>query len=74
MTPLMAAASPPDVATWLWGFAPVLATAAVMRSRTGAGSLDLWLAVAVWPVQKMLSGGTGVCLHSKPSLCFMNKN
>lgn len=61
MTALMVAASP-DVATWLWGFAPILATVAVMRSRTGAGSLDLWLAVAVWPVAKMLSGGAGVMI------------
>lgn len=66
MMVLMVAASPPDVATWLWGFAPVLATVAVMRSRTGAGSPGLWLADDVWPVPKMLSGGTGVTIGPLP--------
>lgn len=47
---------------------PSLAAAAVMRSRTSAGSLDLWLAVADWPVSKMLSGDAGVMIKLLPPL------
>lgn len=64
---LMVAASPPDVATWLRGFAPILAAVAGMRSRSGAGSPGLWLTNGIWPTPGMLSGGTGVMIRLHPT-------